>query len=1818
VNTLTAGYATAITNDKGSITVSSTGDPYARGHANGAYNQANIATTNADAAFTQANTATTLAQTARDHANGAFGQANSAALRANTLVTDNVPETTTNLYFTAARVRANISNTAPINYNSTTGTISHADSGVVATTYGNASFVSQVTVDARGHITSVSNVAIDQTLAQGAYNQANSATTTGQAAFDKANGAIYTAAQIRANITNTAPINYDASTGTVSHAASGVSATGYGLANSVPTFVVNATGHVTSASNTAIAIDASQVTSGTLAVGRGGTGQTAAAIVNGAVLIGNTVSGGYDLNRLSAGPNIIITNDKGSITIEASSGSSTDQFARDRANGAFAQANIATTNADAAFANANTAIYTAAQIRANISNAYPVYYNQSTGVVSFVPATANGQLLIGNTVSGTFDVNTLTQGTGITITNDKGAITIAATGGSAIDQYARDTANGAFVQANSAALRANTLVTDNVPETTTNLYFTAARVRANVTNAFPVSYNSGTGTFGLVAANSNGKLLISNTIAGTYDSANLTAGYGIIITQTAGGIQVDSTTGRTYYLILTQASDIATHNVAYYAPSANAEVNTSIVHTGTGFSLHASFITNPGDPGTALLPAGTYGRHFHATTDGPSNEGQIRVELYKYLTNAAEILLRTNDSPVFTSGSASDLLTWNITDSSSYPLEATDRLLWKVYARRVTGGSGSVRVTIYYEGSARASYFPTTIQDTGRDIFARQQANAAFAQANAAYANANTAIYTAAQIRANISNSYPVYYNQSTGVVSFVPATANGQLLIGNTVSGSFDVNTLTAGYAMAVTNDKGSITVASTGDQFARDAANGAYNRSNHTFSFVYSDTPSPGTYTDWATLHAAYVAAGSPNTTIGFHQHIANSSNWSATGNSLVIPSGTWTFASGTKWASVASEAPTWYYPIIKFAEGSRIIGVGEFDFLTLSSNTPGPITMNAAAQFDGSFATLVKLRNCYTQGTSAANCVFTTFGYGDTIELYEKSGFGPNSVNVNSGDCAIYCFGAASSFYPTALYSANAQSLLTLFRADSGLIQIIQQTQFAGTLTVGNLSGENYGASNPTYPANGHMFYNNTLNVPLWYNSGWGRLVTGNVPESATNLYFTAARVRANISNTTPINYDSTTGIISHATSGVTATGHGDAATIPTFIVNATGHVTSVTNTAIAISASQVTSGTLAVGRGGTGQTAASLVNGAVLIGNTVSGGYDLNTLTQGSGIVITNDKGSITIAATGGAAIDQYARDTANGSFAHANGAFAHANGAFNKANAATPNTATANGQIYAGNTVSGQFDLTTIAQTAPVIVTNGRGTITLSHASSGVTATGYGDAATLPLFVVDQYGHVTSVTNTAIAIAASQVTSGTLAVSRGGTGRDGTGIVNGSLLIGNTVSGGYDIATLTQGTNITITNDKGSITITAAGGGGSNFGTITVSGQSDVVADQTNDTLTLTAGTDITITTDAGTDTITFTHATSGVTATGHGDAATIPVFIVNSRGHVTSVTNTAVAIAASQITSGTLGVTRGGTGVTGATANGQLLIGNTVSGGFDLATLTQGTNITITNDKGSITIAAAGGGGSNFGTITVSGQSDVVADQTNDTLTLVAGESITITTDAGTDTVTLAAQDAFARLQANNAYNHANGAFGKANTANDSTQGLHSIWIPAYAMYPQTTNGASPANTVQMVTNLQILKTLDFDTTTSEAAQFAVKMPNSWNAGTVTANAVWSHGTTVTNFGVTWQIDALSYGDNEAIDTAFSGAVSFSDTGGTANTVYISPASAAITIASTPAKGDWVVFRVRREVANASDTMAIDARLHGVELKFTTNANHDA
>jgi hypothetical protein len=177
-----------------------------------------------------------------------------------------------------------------------------------------------------------------------------------------------------------------------------------------------------------------------------------------------------------------------------------------------------------------------------------------------------------------------------------------------------------------------------------------------------------------------------------------------------------------------------------------------------------------------------------------------------------------------------------------------------------------------------------------------------------------------------------------------------------------------------------------------------------------------------------------------------------------------------------------------------------------------------------------------------------------------------------------------------------------------------------------------------------------------------------------------------------------------------------------------------------------------------------------------------------------------------------------------------------------------------------------------------------------------------------------------------------------------------------------------------------------------------------------------------------------------------------------------------------------------------------------------------------------------------------------------------------------------------------------------------ATVANIDPRGKQSIWVPAGAW----TLGAAPVPSAGVVapggTLGAQIKTIDFDTTTEEYAYFSLLMPKSWNVSTFTFQAIWSHAATVTNFGVLY---AVAASDTDSLALASGTAQRVTDTGGTTNVQYITAESAAITPSNTPVAGDTITFRVNRVPADAADTLAIDMRLHGVMIYYTTNAPTD-
>jgi hypothetical protein len=170
--------------------------------------------------------------------------------------------------------------------------------------------------------------------------------------------------------------------------------------------------------------------------------------------------------------------------------------------------------------------------------------------------------------------------------------------------------------------------------------------------------------------------------------------------------------------------------------------------------------------------------------------------------------------------------------------------------------------------------------------------------------------------------------------------------------------------------------------------------------------------------------------------------------------------------------------------------------------------------------------------------------------------------------------------------------------------------------------------------------------------------------------------------------------------------------------------------------------------------------------------------------------------------------------------------------------------------------------------------------------------------------------------------------------------------------------------------------------------------------------------------------------------------------------------------------------------------------------------------------------------------------------------------------------------------------------------------------GKETIWVPAVAMYPNTTNGCADLAQVELSNGPEI-KTLDFDKDSDEFAQFAVAFPKSWNEGTVTFQAYFTADSTDTGT-TSWALNGVAIADNDSVNTAFGTAVAPTAKAhsGTANDLDVTAESGAVTIAGSPSTDEEVFFQIQRDVSE--DTLNADAKLLGIKLFFTTDAANDA
>lgn len=427
------------------------------------------------------------------------------------------------------------------------------------------------------------------------------------------------------------------------------------------------------------------------------------------------------------------------------------------------------------------------------------------------------------------------------------------------------------------------------------------------------------------------------------------------------------------------------------------------------------------------------------------------------------------------------------------------------------------------------------------------------------------------------------------------------------------------------------------------------------------------------------------------------------------------------------------------------------------------------------------------------------------------------------------------------------------------------------------------------------------------------------------------------------------------------GVSAGTYGGATQIPTFVVDSKGRLTSAANVAISTSfgiAGDTGTGTVAggetltiVGRDGI-TTVAVDANNSILVdvdntvfrttGGTISGDLAVTGNLVISGNTITQDVETmkvedslIQLAANNAAdAVDigffgQYndgsTKYTALFRDASDSGKYKLLTGgttipsAANSLDPTTYSTATLVANIT-GGTVSGLTSDIAVADGGTgagtftggaILIGNGTGALqTLANSTYTLTG-GLAAANTISSLTVDAYGRVTAATGAAIAIDTAQITSGTLPLARGGTNQ--TSYTAGQRLV-------YDGTSLSSQANT-------STTVTGGLAAANTITSLTYNSYGEVTAFTgaaiAIDTSQLTSGT------------IADARLPTKGTAGTYANASHVPVITTDAYGRVTAVTNTAIAIAASQVTSGSFSVSQGGTGVTAFTANSVLISGTT-------------------------------------------------------------------------------------------------------------------------------------------------------------------------------------------------------------------------------------------------------------------------------------------
>ena len=460
-----------------------------------------------------------------------------------------------------------------------------------------------------------------------------------------------------------------------------------------------------------------------LPISSGGTGISTAP-TNGQLLIGN--AGVYSLHTLTPSSGISVTNGAGLITVANTGVLSNIASSGISVSGATGNVTIANTGVLSAIAGSGISVSGAT---GNVTFANTGVLSFSGGSTGLTPATAttgavslagtlavayggtgqttytDGQLLIGNTTGNTLAKSTLTAGTGISISNGSGSITIANTLpslGGTVTSVSVVTANGlagtvatatttpaitlsttitGVLKGNGTAISAATSGTDYAPATsgTSILYGNGSGGFSNVTIGSGISFVTGT----LSATGSGGTVTSVGlslpsifTVSGSPVTGTGTL-TGTFNTQTANYVFAGPTTG---------AAATPTFRALVSADIPNNAANTTGYASNIAGGLAGSIPYQTAVNATSLLGIGTTGQILRVVSGLPA----WGTDYVGTVTSVSALTLGTTGtdlSSTVANGTTTPVITLNVPTASATNRGALSSTDWTTFNNK---GSGTV------------------------------------------------------------------------------------------------------------------------------------------------------------------------------------------------------------------------------------------------------------------------------------------------------------------------------------------------------------------------------------------------------------------------------------------------------------------------------------------------------------------------------------------------------------------------------------------------------------------------------------------------------------------------------------------------------------------------------------------------------------------------------------------------------------------------------------------------------------------------------------------------------------------------------------------------------------------------------------------------------------------------------------------------------------------------------------------------------------------------------------------------------------------------